>query len=67
MAQNVSLIGVQPEELPWMRLLVSLLRHPSGTIPELTRQALLYVSKISTSAEPSEPGRETAAHNGTIL
>ncbi len=43
MAQNLSLIGVQPDELPWMRLLTSLLRHPDPVVPELARQALLYL------------------------
>jgi len=63
MAQNLSLIGVQNEELAWMRLLVSLLRHPDPVVPELARQALLYVRDTSeksliSSGEP--PVRETA-------
>jgi hypothetical protein len=50
MAQNVSMIGFQPEELPWMRLLVSLLRHPDPSVPELARRALEYLA--DTSATP---------------
>jgi hypothetical protein len=54
MAQNVSLIGLQPDELSWIRLLVSLLRHPDPATPELARQALLYVSKTSGTPASSE-------------
>jgi len=56
MAQNLALIGVQPDELPWMRLLVSLLRHSNPTVPELARQALVYVAKSPEMCEisPSE-------------
>jgi hypothetical protein len=45
MPQKVSVIGLCPEELPWMRMLVGLLRHPDPTVPELARQALLYLSR----------------------
>ena len=45
MAKSVSVIGVDPGELYWLRLLVQLLRHPDPTMPELTCQALLYIAK----------------------
>ena len=48
MAQNVSIIGFQPDELPWIRLLVSLLRHPDPSVSELTQRALRYL--VDTSA-----------------
>ena len=56
MAKTVPIIGVDPEELRWMRLLVSLLRHPDPNVPELARQALLYVTEASRkcSISPSE-------------
>jgi hypothetical protein len=63
MAQNLSLIGVQNEELVWIRLLVSLLRHPDPAVPELARQALLYVRETSGKSVilTEEPAaRETA-------
>ena len=50
MPQKVSVIGLCPDELPWMRMLVGLLRHPDPTVPELARQALLYLSR------PADPG-----------
>ena len=47
MSQTVPMIGLQPEELPWVRLLVSLLRHADPTVPELARQALVYLSRAA--------------------
>ena len=44
MAKTVPMIGIAPQELPWIRLLVQLLRHPDPGVPELARQALLYLS-----------------------
>jgi hypothetical protein len=44
MAQNVSVIGIDPNELHWIRMLILLLRHPDPSIPELARQALIYLS-----------------------
>lgn len=38
------LIGLEPHEVQWLRILVSLLRHPDPSVPELARQALLYLS-----------------------
>ena len=43
MSNSVPLIGVRVDELPWLRLLVSLLRHPDPSVPELARQALMYL------------------------
>jgi hypothetical protein len=42
--RQLSLIGVDAQELHWLRVLVALLRHPDPSVPELTRQALLYLS-----------------------
>jgi len=38
------LIGLEPHELQWLRALVALLRHPDPSVPELARQALLYLT-----------------------
>ena len=43
MPQTVPVIGIEPAELHWIRMLVLLLRHPDPVVPELTRQALLYL------------------------
>jgi hypothetical protein len=52
MPHNVSMIGLHPEELRWVRMLVSLLRHPDPAVGELTRQALLYLSRPGGSQSP---------------
>ncbi len=44
------MIGLEPQEIDWVRLLVDLLRSPDPMIPELARQALEYVHSV---AEPS--------------
>jgi len=56
MAQTVPVIGIEPAELEWIRTLVHLLRHSDPVVPELTRQALLYLeasaSRMSQIATP---------------
>lgn len=47
MAQTVSIIGINAKELRWIRTLVQLLRHPDPSVPELTRQALLYMAEAA--------------------
>ncbi len=44
MHKTVSVIGVEPQELRWIRMLIAQLRHPDPTVPELARQALLYLT-----------------------
>ena len=51
MEKTVPMIGIAPQELPWMRLLVQLLRHPDPGVPELVRQALLYLSESSKTCQ----------------
>jgi hypothetical protein len=48
MAHPLPVIGVEPQELPWLRLMVSLLRHPDPVVPELARQALLYLQNAAS-------------------
>ena len=43
MAKTLPMIGIEPGELPWLRMLVELLRHPDPGVAELARQALLYL------------------------
>jgi hypothetical protein len=53
MKPTTAVIGIHPEELRWIRLLVSLLRNPDPGTPELARQALLYLSQsASQTASP---------------
>jgi hypothetical protein len=61
---ELSVIGVEREELRWLRTLVWLLRHPDPSVPELARQALLYLTgaaeqrgvEIKMSDEPYHVG-----------
>jgi hypothetical protein len=54
MHHKTAVIGLGPDELHWVRMLVTLLRHPDPNTPELTRQALLYLSRLAgESAVPS--------------
>jgi len=39
------MIGLDAAELPYLRALVSLLRHPDPNVGELARQALEYLSE----------------------
>ncbi len=55
MAQFVP-IGVNGEELRWLRMLVALLRHPDPSVPELARQALLYLTEAAGRREPPHAG-----------
>jgi hypothetical protein len=45
MAKTLSVIGIEPQELHWIQALVQLLRHPDPSIPELARQALIYLTR----------------------
>jgi hypothetical protein len=56
MANTVSVIGIEEKELRWVRSLIALLRHPDPSIPELARQALLYLAR-SAAERPSKPPR----------
>jgi hypothetical protein len=49
------LIGIEPPELPWLRVLVALLRHPDPAVPELARQALVYLADTAGHREPFRP------------
>ena len=55
MHKTVPMIGIEPDELRWIRILVSLLRHPDPNVPELARQALIYLSDASVDRGLSAP------------
>jgi hypothetical protein len=67
MAKTVPVIGIEPNELRWVRTLVGLLRHPDPSVPELARQALLYLNQAARKREnshydpPKVPVRSTLA------
>ena len=60
MSNTVPVIGIDPEELAWIRTLVWLLRHPDPVVPELARQALLYLEAAACARQQNDPGAGTA-------
>jgi len=38
------MIGIDRDELPWVRALIALLRHPDPTVGELACHALRYLA-----------------------
>jgi hypothetical protein len=52
LSKPVSVIGIEPDELRWVKILVSLLRHPNPGMPELARQALQYLVQAANQRTP---------------
>lgn len=50
---NISMIGLAPLEIPWVRLLVGLLRHPDPVVGEVAREALRYLEGVAARADQS--------------
>jgi hypothetical protein len=63
MAITVPVIGIEPAELAWIRMLVVLLRHPDPVVPELTRQALLYLETAAARSEAAHGDPDYPAAN----
>jgi hypothetical protein len=59
MAHTVHVIGIDPAELAWIRMLVLLLRHPDPVVPELTRQALRYLEAAASRSGEVPWARES--------
>lgn len=64
MAKTTTMIGIGPGELPWLRTLVMLLRHPDPSVPELARQALIYLSDAAANRNSAHPGPKSAQSAG---
>ena len=47
MPKPVAVIGIDPRELRWLRMLLALLRHADPSVAELARQALLYLTEAA--------------------
>jgi hypothetical protein len=62
MAKSVFVAGIDSSELPWLRMLIHLLRHPDPGMPELTRQALLYLT--AAAQQRAQPDTEPLDHAG---
>jgi hypothetical protein len=46
-------IGLDGQELEWVRLLMDLLRHPDPVVGEVTREALGYLQGVAARADDS--------------
>ena len=64
---ELSIIGVAREELRWLRTLVWLLRHPDPTVPELARQALLYLTGAAETRSTGQKMSDEPYHAETNL
>jgi hypothetical protein len=54
------MIGLQADEMEWVRLLVTLLRHTNPLAAELARQALEYVQTVTEAGRPAADLRPAA-------
>jgi hypothetical protein len=52
MASEIHMIGLQADELEWVKLLVRLLRADDPVVAELSRQALLYIDARLPRPDP---------------
>lgn len=51
--ENVGMIGLNPREVEWLRLVISLLRHPDPVVAEVARGALHYLEDLADRADQS--------------
>lgn len=51
---NICMIGLSPREIQWLRLVVTLLRHPDPVVGEVTREALRYLKGMAARANESK-------------
>jgi hypothetical protein len=50
---KLCVIGLEPRELEWVRLLIGLLRHPDPVVGEVSREALRYLENVAARADES--------------
>lgn len=54
---SIDMIGLRPEELAWVRLLVSLLRDENPVVRELACDALVYIKTRDLGRNESAAAR----------
>jgi hypothetical protein len=68
MAKTVSVIGIDPSELAWVRTVLFLLRHPDPLIAEMVRQAILYLERNAhQNGQPRRTGRSRQLKNSGLI
>ncbi len=50
---KLCMIGLDAAEIPWLRLLLGLLRHPDPVVREVAREALRYLEGMAARADES--------------
>lgn len=48
--ENVCMIGLNPREVHWLRLVIALLRHPDPVVGEMAQEALRYLEGVAGRA-----------------
>ena len=51
--ENVCMIGLDPLEVRWLRLVIALLRHPDPVVGDVAREALRYLEDVAARANQS--------------
>jgi hypothetical protein len=64
--RQIAIVGLQTDELPHVRALVLLLRHPDPVVAELTRQALAYLAVVASTPTASSGHSEGVRINKSI-
>lgn len=52
------MIGLDPREIQWLRLVIALLRHPDPVVGEVAQQALRYLEGVASRAPQSRAAGE---------
>ncbi len=47
------MIGLDPQEVQWLRLVLALLRHPDPVVGEVAREALRYLEDVAARGHQS--------------
>jgi len=50
---NVGMIGLDPREVAWLRLVIALLRHPDPVVAQVAREALQYLEGLANRSDQS--------------
>ena len=53
---QLSMIGLKPAEIPWLRRMLALLRHPDPVVREVACEALRYLEGMAARADQTKAG-----------
>ncbi|MGA2134230.1 MAG: hypothetical protein ABSH50_18200 [Bryobacteraceae bacterium] len=49
--KQIAMIGLEAAEIPWLRLLIVLLRHPDPVVRQVVCEALHYLEDMAARAD----------------